>query len=61
VRYGEHLAAVVAEEQSKASGETIEAYKCPFAPRGDPHWHIGHPMSVAASRRRGAAARWSAR
>jgi hypothetical protein len=44
-RYGEYLAEVVAEEQSKASGETIESYKCPFAPRGDPHWHIGHPMS----------------
>jgi hypothetical protein len=44
-RYGEYLAEVVAEEQSKASGETIESYRCPFAPLGDPHWHIGHPIS----------------
>jgi hypothetical protein len=43
-RYGEHLAEVVAEEQSKASGETIESYRCLFAPPGDPHWHIGHPL-----------------
>jgi hypothetical protein len=60
-RYGEYLAEVVAEEQSLASGETIESYECPFAPRGDPHWHIGHPSSVAASRRQSAAARWSDR
>ncbi len=60
-RYGEHLAEVVAEEQSKISGETIEAYRCRFAPPGDPHWHIGHPISTAASQRQAAAARRSAR
>ncbi len=60
-RYGEHLDEVVAGAQSKLIGETIESYRCRFAPPGDPHWHIGHPISTAASQRQAAAARRSAK
>ncbi len=32
-------------ESLRAGGESISPYRCPFGD-GDPHWHVGHALSI---------------
>lgn len=36
--------------QGGASADSLSVYRCRSAPRGDPHWHVGHTPGVTWSR-----------
>lgn len=44
-RFAERIA-----QRARAQGEHVNVYRCPFAARGDGHYHVGHPPGVDSMR-----------